>query len=127
MFTYAQVCFILYEYKDCKTVLKRDGWEVSQYQKMLKENAEQFDLMAGGGGSMSRDSHGSKRRKKGKKLSSRKSKKKDKDCHDNETEGGVRVEEQQQRPQVRVHSHTVFMTFSCRVYMLLLCHHMYSV
>ena len=100
-----QVCSILYEYKDCKSVLKKDGWEVSQYQKLLRESSEQFEF---GGGSLS--NRGSSRRKKkgGKKQSSRKSKKKDRH-DDSDAVGGVRVEEQvpvQQLPrtQVRVHS-----------------------
>ena len=101
---FSQVCSILYEYKDCKSVLKKDGWEVSQYQKLLRESSEQFEF---GGGNLS--NRGSSRRKKGgKKQSSRKSKKKDRH-DDSEAVGGVRVEEQvpvQQLPrtQVRVHS-----------------------
>ena len=82
-------------------MLKRDGWEVSQYQKMVKENSEQFDTASGGGSMSRRDSQGSKRKKKDKRSSSKRSKKKDKENHGNGVEGGVRVEEQQ-IPQVRV-------------------------
>jgi hypothetical protein len=92
----------LYEYKSCKSVLKKDGWEVSQYQKLLKESSEQFEF--GGGGSLS-SREGSRRKKKGgKKQSSRKSKKKDRH-DDSEPVGGVRMEEQvhvQQPPRTQV-------------------------
>ena len=97
-----QVCSILYEYKGCKSVLKKDGWEVSQYQKLLRESSEQFEF--GGVGSLS-NREGSRRKKKGgKKQSSRKSKKKDRP-DDSEPVGGVRVEEQahvQQPPRTQV-------------------------
>lgn len=108
----AQVCFSLYEYKDCKSVLKKDGWDVSQFHKMVKENSEQFDF--GGGVMIRRDSRGSRRKKRGKKQSSKKSKKKDKDRYNDEGEGGVRVEEQPMRPQVRVHNNYVNVTFFSR-------------
>ena len=81
----------------------KDGWEVSQYQKLLKESSEQFEF--GGGGVPNRE--GSRRKKKGgKKQSSKKSKKKDRH-DDNEPVGGFTIEEQahvQQppRPQVRI-------------------------
>ena len=101
-----QVCARLYEYKDCKSVLKKDGWEMSQYQKLVKENSEQFDFSSGLSGISSRDISGSRRKKRGKKQSSKKSKKKDKDKdrHDDGAEGGVRIQEQQ-APQVRVQKH----------------------
>ena len=80
-------------------MLKRDFWEISQYQKLMKENSEQFDFSGGTVSMWSRDVQGSRKKKKGKKLSSRKSKKKGR--HDDEGEGGFRVDEVQ-APQVRV-------------------------
>ena len=101
-----QVCANLYVYKDCKSVLKKDGWEISQYQKLVRENTEQFDFSSGVGGVLSRDVSGSRRKKKGKKQSSKKSKKdKDRDRHDTGAVGRVQIPEpQQQAPQVKVHS-----------------------
>ena len=92
---------ILYEYKDCKSVLKKDGWELSQYQKLLRESSEQFEF--GGYGSLL-NREGSRRKKGGKKQSSRKSKKKDRP-DDSEPVGGVRIEEEvhvQQPPRTQV-------------------------
>ena len=72
---------------------------------MVKENSEQFDF--GNGGMTRRDSQGSRRKNKGRRQNSKKSKKKNKDRHDDEGEGGVRVEELPPRLQVRVRTRTV--------------------
>ena len=75
--THSQVCSILYEYKECRSSLKREGWEFAQYQKLVKDNTEEFDFERGVG-SISRDYQGSRRIKKKSKKQSRKSRR-DKD------------------------------------------------
>lgn len=67
-----QLCSILYECKECKSALKREGWELSQFNRMVKESSNQFDFEQRV--SISRDYLGSRRKKRSKKMS-KKSKK----------------------------------------------------
>ena len=69
------MCSLLYDQKDCKVVLKREGWEIGQYNKMAKDNVNKFDFERV---SMSRDYRGSSRKikKKDSKKHSKKEKRK---------------------------------------------------
>lgn len=88
-----KVCSILYEYKDCKLVLKREGWDIAQYHRLVKENAGQFDFEQYS--SMSRDYVGSRRKakKSSKKDKEGKKKKKKSKREKSKTSAGVKLEE----------------------------------
>ncbi|XP_064385497.1 catenin delta-1-like isoform X2 [Halichondria panicea] len=67
IFAAGKLCSILYECKECKSALKKEGWEMSQFQKLVKESSSQFDFEQRV--SISRDYQGSRRKKRSKKVS----------------------------------------------------------
>lgn len=61
----------MWEYKDCRSSLKKVGWDMAQFSRMAKDAEAHFDFSSVG--SMSRDYQGSRRKKGGSKRSSKKS------------------------------------------------------
>ncbi|KAL5479579.1 hypothetical protein EMCRGX_G023120 [Ephydatia muelleri] len=43
VFASSKLCAVLYASKDCKTLLKREGWDLDQYTRMCKENAIELE------------------------------------------------------------------------------------